>query len=125
MTGEAFDRITEATGICATAVTFYAALYPALREVARAHGWALTLHGSLARDLDVVAVPWVAEAASADVLVAALVEAAGGFTVGTPTIKPHGRVAVTISLGSSGGFVDLSLVGFGVGLGALVPEDDR
>lgn len=113
MTGEPFDRITESTGICATAVLCYATLYPALREAARRLGWALALHGSLTRDLDVVAIPWTEDAAPAASLVAALVEAAGGFTVGAPTAKPHGRVAVTIGLGGSGGFIDLSIVGAG------------
>lgn len=115
MTNEPFDRIVPSTGIVATAVTFYAALYPTLREVARRHGYALALHGSLIRDLDLVAIPWVQEASSADVLVAAIVDAAGGFTVGTPVVKPHGRVGLTIALGGAGGFVDLSIIGLGVG----------
>jgi hypothetical protein len=108
---EAFDAIRPETGICATASTFYAALYPELREAARQVGYALTLHGSLVRDLDVVAIPWVPEAVSADDLVVALLEACGGFTVGQRGFpKPWRRRCWTISLGGSGGFVDLSVM---------------
>jgi hypothetical protein len=106
-----FDRISPDNGICATVVTFYAALYPALRETARQHGYALALHGSLGRDLDLVAVPWVEDAAHPETLVAALTETAGGFAVPQAVAeKPHGRVAVVIALGRSGGMIDLSIM---------------
>lgn len=37
----------------------YAALYPALAEIARKHGYALAVHGSMQRDFDVISVPWI------------------------------------------------------------------
>lgn len=43
-----------------------------LRTEAKLHGYALAVHGSLARDIDIVAVPWVAEAKAADALVKGL-----------------------------------------------------
>lgn len=115
MNPDPFDGIDPATGICATAVTHYAALYPGLREAARKVGWALALHGSLRRDLDLVAIPWTEEAAPAGALLEVLVEASGGFQIGNSHAghiakRPHGRHAVTISLGGSGGYIDLSIM---------------
>lgn len=52
----------------------YAGLYPCLCEVARKHGYALAIHGSLEHDMDVVAIPWTDEAVDADTLAAALYE---------------------------------------------------
>jgi hypothetical protein len=89
----------------------FAWLYDHLVAVARDKGYALALHGSMVRDLDLIACPWTEEAVSAEELIAALTEAAGGFrydvhdpdqAVGTaregrdPTPKPHGRLAWAI-----------------------------
>lgn len=77
-----------------------------LRDAARAHGYALAVHGSLSRDLDLIAVPWTNEASDLDSIVSALAaatkEATGwGHVSGRSdnswrTDKPHGRIAVTI-----------------------------
>jgi hypothetical protein len=40
-----------------------------VREIAREHGYALAVHGSLQRDLDLIAAPWTPEAVSAQHLV--------------------------------------------------------
>lgn len=42
----------------ATYAPMYAALYPSLAEIARTHGWALAVHGTLGRDMDLICVPW-------------------------------------------------------------------
>lgn len=115
MSPDPFDGIDPKNGIASTVVVFYAGLYPELRQAARELGWALALHGSLTRDLDVVAVPWTEDATDAGTLVRALVEKSGGFQVGNQahgyaSPKPHGRVAVTIAFGAGGGFVDLSIM---------------
>lgn len=55
----------------------FACLYPALAEVARAHGYCLAIHGSVVTDLDLVAVPWVENAGSAEQLKDALFERIG------------------------------------------------
>ncbi len=79
---------------------------PHLRDAARANGYALAVHGSLSRDLDLIAVPWTDEAAPLTDIVAALAEATKkatgwGHVTGRSdnswrTDKPHGRIAVTI-----------------------------
>lgn len=109
----------------------YAALYPGLCEIARKHGYALAIHGSMARDLDLIAVPWTDEAEPAEVVAAALKEHAGACTYreinafhGTPadrldwieglagkdpTSKPHGRLAWSLHL-DHGAYIDLSVL---------------
>jgi len=109
---------------------------PAMKERARGLGYALLVHGSLARDIDMVAVPWTDDAVSLDVLVRALTHVcrehndgvaygrtAEGERTEDPdmfrrTHKPHGRVAVSIHLGGGaphehmdhGTYVDLSIL---------------
>lgn len=61
----------------ATRAPFYACLYHGLCAVARKHGYALTIHGTVARDLDLVAIPWTAEAVDAVTLRDALMNHIG------------------------------------------------
>lgn len=94
----------------------YAYLVPLLTSAARSVGYALAVHGSMARDLDLVAVPWTEEAQDADALISALL-ASCGFTTSDPnrpaissgpTAKPHGRTSWTIPL-DGGCYIDLSV----------------
>lgn len=93
----------------------YACLLPMLTEVAHAHGYALAVHGSMRRDLDLVCVPWVEDAASGDDLVAAL-NARVAWLVGDdtepvdgPTTQPHGRRSWAILL-FGGLYLDVSVM---------------
>lgn len=52
--------------ICNGRSAFYASIYDDLRNAAMDCGWALGLHGSLASDMDIMAMPWVEEAVPAD-----------------------------------------------------------
>lgn len=87
----------------------YAAMYPALVRVARRLGYALAIHGSAARDFDIVAVPWTRFARPADELVEAIRECSGGTETASATEKAHGRIAHTIYFGS-GAWLDLSVM---------------
>ncbi len=110
MTDQPLDRLAS-DGIVAERVCYYAALYPRLREVARQHGYALALHGSLVKDLDVIAVPWTVDASDVDVLVRAIVEASGTLVPrNSEAAMPHGRRAWTILFAEGGGYIDLSVV---------------
>ena len=51
----------------------YAALYPEIAEVARSHGYALAVHGRMARDFDLIAVPWAESVSEPGAVVAELV----------------------------------------------------
>lgn len=107
----------------ANKVTFYAILYQNLRLTAYKEGYALTLHGSLQKDLDVVAIPWTEECSNHEILAKALCDSANGFIsngsrlingvyekVEEPQKKPHGRLCYIIHLGSNGGYIDLSIM---------------
>lgn len=94
---------------------WYACLVPRIQEIAGEHGYAAALHGSLARDLDVVLVPWVEDAQPAEEVVAAIAkcfsyygnDGAGGLRA--PTDKPHGRRAWSIMLGGHA-YIDVSVM---------------
>ncbi len=83
----------------------------AIRAVARACGYAVAVHGSMARDVDLVAVAWTDDAVDATSLMEAVRAAGRGMKLGThgPAMKPHGRVAWCIQVGN-GIVVDLSIV---------------
>ena len=89
-----------------------------IRALARVKGYAVAVHGSVARDIDLVAVPWTDDAASAEDLVSAVHDAVRSKLDGAGYIppddtrgakKPHGRRAWTIILGS-GVYIDLSVM---------------
>ena len=110
---------------CPNYAGFYAIILPRLQEVARSHGYAIAIHGSMIRDMDILATPWIEGASPTKVFLQAMCEEAGGFV---PTVspddpckigecilsdgeaKPHGRVAYTIAWPGRA-FIDLSIVG--------------
>ncbi len=58
---------------------FYRSILPKIREAASAHGYAIGVHGSLRRDLDLIAVPWVHEHSGKDALARSIHRAACGL----------------------------------------------
>lgn len=96
----------------------YAALLPFLAMRARDCGYALAVHGSMATDLDVVAVPWTEDAGTAEELVAELLEWTDLELRETDTlngvagVKPHGRRVWTLHWRDAGCglYVDLSVM---------------
>jgi len=103
---------------------YYAFIYQNLVPLAHDFGYALCLHGSMKRDLDLVAVPWVDDAKEPYDLVKAIKDKIcgyisdewnfeecaiiGDFSTRNPSIKPHGRLAWVIQLGG-GFYIDLSV----------------
>jgi hypothetical protein len=93
------------------APVYAAALYPDMAGIARAYGYALCPHGSLARDFDLVAVPWKETAQEPEYLIKAfLQEFSMKLVGGPPSHKPHGRLTYTLSIGFGECFVDLSFM---------------
>lgn len=93
---------------------FYAVLYQDFRKAALDCGYALALHGSMARDLDLIAVAWVPEAKPVEDLVTAISERIGktaftNYHLDTGSEKPHGRICYTLSI-SGDWFIDLSII---------------
>jgi hypothetical protein len=97
----------------------YATLLPPLSEAARSVGYALAVHGTMARDLDLVACPWTEEAAEPRALIDALMAVCGGKLgrvngagqrIDLPELKPHGRLAWLIYLPGGEAYIDLSIM---------------
>lgn len=86
-------------------------IYAQLVAVARECGYALALHGSMGRDLDLIAIPWVEDALSAEELVARIMACSAAFRESRWPIndKPHGRRSWVMHLGG-GPYIDLSIM---------------
>lgn len=102
----------------------YVALYPMLLQIANDHGYALAVHGSLHRDFDLIAVPWIESASDALTLIRAMRRKTRTVTQHemsdrkwhkdcSPTQKPHGRVSYSLHVTNSGmygGYLDISVM---------------
>lgn len=90
---------------CNGRAAFYATIWDDLRQAAMDCGWALALHGSLNSDMDIMAMPWVEDAVTADEMIDKLA-ACFGFSEYwikhqlsvDRTSKPNGRVVYTIPI---------------------------
>lgn len=94
---------------------WYVMAYTKLERIAWRYGYALALHGSMSRDLDLIAIPWTEDAESPDRLLAAFCRFIGdkaqvNITAGKPTEKPHGRIGYVIPIGYEGHYLDLSIM---------------
>ncbi len=95
---------------------WYAATYTQLERIAWRHGYCLALHGSMGRDVDMLAAPWTKDADSPERLVRAFIKAIykgqdkAWLKDRVPEQKPHGRIAYSFHLGSSGCYVDVSIM---------------
>ncbi|MFA5394442.1 MAG: hypothetical protein WC346_00300 [Methanogenium sp.] len=101
----------------------YCAIYPMLLQIAKDHGYTLCVHGSLHRDMDLVAIPWIKEASDPLDLIHDIKEIIGvvfhheetDYIEGSdkPTAKPHGRLAWSLHVtnkGMYGGYLDISVM---------------
>jgi len=86
----------------------YASMYKELAEIAREHGYALAIHGSLSRDFDLVCVPWANAVNSPERVVKDITATFGFREIGTPEIKEHSRVVYTIGSQWGDCFLDIS-----------------
>jgi hypothetical protein len=89
-----------------------------LSEIARDNGYSLSIHGSVQRDFDLVAIPWIDEANTEDELVQSLakyVASVMGISfhkkaeIDGPEEKPHGRHSYSIQVGN-GAYLDISIM---------------
>lgn len=79
-------------------------------KLAREVGYAVGVHGSLRRDFDLIAAPWTDDAVSTTVFVGHMVKGLPASIVGVNTVKPHGRVAVTLQIDGWFKPIDLSIL---------------
>lgn len=94
---------------------WYVMAYTKLERIAWRHGYALALHGSMSRDLDLVAIPWTDDADDPGQLLESFRKFIVGKTevdlkIPLPTAKPHGRKAYSIPIGHDGHYLDLSIM---------------
>lgn len=93
------------------APVYAAALYPQLAELARTHGYALAVHGSLQRDFDLIAIPWVESPSEPQTFVDAITSGFAAKEVGgPPSDRPHGRRTWSLSIGFGTCAIDLSFM---------------
>lgn len=91
----------------------YARIYTVIRKLAWEEGFAVGLHGSFTRDLDLMAVPWTERASEAEHLLNRILTSNLKLQLASPNPinKPHGRKAWSLLLPEFGDprFVDLSI----------------
>lgn len=91
-------------------IQVFANLIGPLRQVCADLGYAITVHGSLRRDIDLVAVPWVKGAAGRDALLAAICQTCDAIPgCDGWRARPHGRMAHIVHLPSNT-YLDLSVM---------------
>lgn len=77
--------------------TFY---YEALKNIAKRYGYNLVLHGSMNRDLDLIAIPWEQHTGDVDRMIEAFAKKLGGMMVvqsdESKNCFPHGRMSYLI-----------------------------
>lgn len=107
--------------------SYYAIMFEPLKEIALKYGYNLVLHGSLNRDMDLIAIPWNETVGVVDEMMNEFCEYVGGEIllwnqhrnedgeiVGDLfTEKPHGRKAYVIDIYrggylNGGGFQDMT-----------------
>lgn len=103
-------------GLYKRARAAYAQLIGPIRAVAKEHGYAIGVHGSIARDIDMIAAPWVERPFTPGLMIEAIREICAeveGFAVfpegENPVRKPHGRMAWVIIL-RGGIYLDISVM---------------
>jgi hypothetical protein len=114
-----FDVRKDSPAVRSASLAFVNALLadimPHLTLAARGCGYALAVHGSKCRDIDLLAVPWVSDAQEPDLLVRRLVGVLAGFMgrsvqAGDWSDRPHGRRSATIILPGMCPEIDLSVM---------------
>lgn len=79
----------------------YAMYYDHLKDIAKEYGYNLLIHGSLNRDLDLVAVPWVDNPQSEQELIKDFQE----YLTGKQVLKPDRTIHYTILPGGRHSYV--------------------
>lgn len=93
---------------------FYATVYVKLIAAARDCGYALALHGTMTRDMDIIACPWTEDATSTDRLIREFANITGGYyRHQKPKANPHGRMSYALVLDNCAGdavYIDISVM---------------
>jgi hypothetical protein len=79
-------------------------------QLAREAGYSIGIHGSLKRDVDLIAAPWTEEAVGNAELIDRLCAGLNAKRISGPEYKPHGRVAVNLQVDGYVKTIDLSIL---------------
>ena len=79
-------------------------------ELGKSCGYNIAVHGSLQRDLDLVAIPWVVTVTSVEMLIKSICDGIEARQIGEVEQKPHGRIAVTLQINGWFKPIDLSIM---------------
>lgn len=91
----------------------YGRIYTIIRKLAWDEGYAIGLHGSFTRDLDLIAAPWAGAACDPEHLIRRIVDATElRPSSEKPEAKPHGRLAWSLRFPKFGDprYVDISIM---------------
>lgn len=89
----------------------YIGAYPKLAELARKYGYAMAVHGTLARDMDLICIPWTADASEPQAVVDAITSKFAFEALReNPTVHEHGRLVYTLIVSFGECFIDLSFM---------------
>lgn len=105
----------ETLGRYGSRAVFYAVLYSEFRKAAIECGYTLALHGSMAKDMDLIAVAWTEEATDPKVLVSKISDLIGDTVWRDHHLKrcfkgkPHGRIVYTLTI-MGDWYLDLSMI---------------
>ncbi len=99
---------------CNGRTAFYACMYEDIRQCALDCGWAVSLHGSLASDMDIMAMPWVENAVSFKEMIDKVSKLFKDNDMSSQYVityneKPHNRVVATIPIWSDF-YLDISTI---------------
>ena len=88
----------------------YCSLYPELAEIARKHGYAMAIHGTMARDFDLICIPWIDNPSIPQAVIDEITVNYSTTNITNMQLKPHGRVAYSVVFGFGEFFADLSFM---------------
>lgn len=84
---------------------FYAAIWEDIRNAAMDCGWAVALHGSLSRDMDILAMPWIKDCTTAECLIDTIIARCFDNNIVSmlgkridKISKPHNRICYAIPI---------------------------
>ena len=109
LTLEGDKSLSKVKPFSASPAAKYSVIYSLCQQICYDNGYALTIHGSMQRDVDLIAIPWTNESIAPNELILLIAEKLGGTVVRDITMKPHGRRAYNIILEHTH-FIDIGVM---------------
>ena len=83
--------------------SFYALMFEPIKEIGLKYGYNIVLHGSINRDLDLIAIPWIYNMSSHSEMIEEICNYIGGEIMINSdgrifSDKPHGRICYIINI---------------------------